>query len=400
MAKNLVRLKMLVSCTSELDAERGLIQRIVADVNRAVEDAHGVTIRPIDWRRDVVPGVASYPQQVVNLQTVDYEIYLGMLGGRFGTPTPKAGSGTEEEFNAAYAKFRTDPTSVRLLFYFRTGVAAGLMDLDPNQLRRVQEFRARLGKEAGVLYCDFASAEEFIQVARDHLLALIANQWNGSRWGAVPGLEPSANETVQRLVEPGGMTEAPEDEPTLLDLRVRSDEAFESAMAAVRDIAELMSASADVDRQWLVTIQGATKSGVTPRAAQALINSKAADFGKRAKLLRELRAKYRSASSDFFSMLSQVVEMQIATGLSTADEVRAGLRKITEADALVRAARDVYSSMAVSVAALPEVTREFRMQKRAFMREVEQLAADIGAWLDSSAGLRSRFMLDEPRGAV
>lgn len=396
MAKQLVRLKMLVSCTSELEAERGLIQRVVNDVNRTIEEVHGVTIRPIDWRRDVVPGIGADAQQVVNVQTTDYEIYFGMLGARFGTPTARAGSGTEEEFNIAYARFRTDPTSVRLLFYFRTGGGAGLMDLDPDQLKRVQEFRTRLGTEAGVLYADFATAEDFIQLARDHVLALVATQWDGARWKGVPGIGPDAGASVQPLVERPALAGPTDDEPTLLDLRVQSDEAFESAMAAVRDIAELMSISADADRQWQARVQGATRSRVTPREAQALVNLKAADFAKRARQLRELRAKYRAAAADFFSTLSQVVELQISTGVSTADEMRAGLGKITQADSIVRAARDVYSNMATSVAALPDATGEFRRQKRAFMREVEQLAADIGAWLDSSATLRSRFNLDGP----
>jgi hypothetical protein len=47
--KPLTRLKMLISCTSELQAERGLVEKLVSDVNRTIEDTYGVTIRVVDW---------------------------------------------------------------------------------------------------------------------------------------------------------------------------------------------------------------------------------------------------------------------------------------------------------------------------------------------------------------
>ena len=43
--------------------------------------------------------------------------------------------------------------------------------------------------------------------------------------------------------------------PGVLDLRVRQDEAFESAMSAVREIANLMSTWAAVDRDWTAKLQ-------------------------------------------------------------------------------------------------------------------------------------------------
>jgi hypothetical protein len=121
-----------------MGAERVLCSSLVSDVNAVVEDAYGVTLRLIDWRRDVVPGIGTDPQQVINLQTSTCEIYLGLLGTRFGTPTPRAGSGTEDEFNVAYERFRSDPTSVRILLYFRLGLLGNVLDIDPDQLKKVQ----------------------------------------------------------------------------------------------------------------------------------------------------------------------------------------------------------------------------------------------------------------------
>jgi hypothetical protein len=396
MAKSVSRLKMLVSCTAELQAERGLLERVVADVNRIIEDADDVTIRLIDWRRDVVPGVGSDAQQVINAQTQDYEIYLGMLGTRFGTPTPRAGSGTEDEFNIAYRRFRADPTSVRLLFYFRTGISGGVMDLDPEQLQRVQNFRDRLGREGGVLFSEFTAAEEFIQLTRDHLVQLIRGQWGDGAWKPILGLEAATESSEADLIAHQPAVASPEnDEPGILDLRVSVDEAFEAATASVRQITELMSRGADSDRAWTARLQASTAAGVTPREAQAVINAKASDFGRRATALRTLRGALRASSEELFDALIQLLELRLGTGMSTADRVRADLATLLSADSVVRAARDTYLSGSASVASLPAPTRQFRTHKRNLMQEVELLAADIGYWLDRSAQLRSRFGVNE-----
>ena len=83
--------------------------------------------------------------------------------------------------------------------------------------------------------------------------------------------------------------------------------------------------------------------------------------------------------------------------------MKAVLRRVIAIDSVVRAARDTYVSVAGSLAALPEPTREFRSQKRGLMQQVEKLSADIGEWLDLSKELRTRFESqddDTPKAAV
>src|SRR4029077_3159743 len=118
------------------------------------------------------------------------------------------------------------------------------------QLRKVQEFRSRIGNEAGVLYCDFATSEEFIRLSRDHLIQLIAQQWAGDTWTSVPGLIPASAAVPALILGQPEPDEDGDDEPFLLDLRVRQDDAFETAMSTVRQIGERMVAWGDADREW------------------------------------------------------------------------------------------------------------------------------------------------------
>jgi hypothetical protein len=48
-----------------------------------------------------------------------YDIFIGMLSTKFGSRTPRAGSGTEEEFNRGYGRFIKNPNELRIVFYFK-----------------------------------------------------------------------------------------------------------------------------------------------------------------------------------------------------------------------------------------------------------------------------------------
>ncbi|MBP7568664.1 MAG: DUF4062 domain-containing protein [Acidobacteria bacterium] len=392
MAIPIARLRLLLSSTSELEAERLLIEEAIADVNRVIEDLCGASIRLVDWRRDVVPGIATDPQRVINEQTGDYDIYVGVLGSRFGTPTPRAGSGTEDEFNAAYARFRTDPTSVRLLFYFRTALVGSVQTLDLDQLRRVQEFRARLTTEKGAFFCDYGSPEEFIKLFRNHVIQLVRTQWAGNAWKPVEGVGPSKPEAIERLVEGETAPADRDDEPELLDLRVEMDAAFAAAMVTLGKVSEWMKRSTEADRTWQLEATRFLGSGNTqPKKAQELVNAKAKDFETRARELRTLTSAFKAASDEFFETTGALVEVQIRSGLSTPEEMSAGLRKLGEADAGARAVRDLYDSLALSVSSLRAPTREFKRQQRNLRLQMEQFSAAVASWLDRSAGLRARF---------
>ena len=51
------------------------------------------------WEKDVFPAFGEDSQDVINKQIgTDYNIFVGIMWKKFGTPTSRAESGTEEEF--------------------------------------------------------------------------------------------------------------------------------------------------------------------------------------------------------------------------------------------------------------------------------------------------------------
>jgi hypothetical protein len=184
MAKQLTGLTVFVSGSSEVEAEKAALRVVLDDLGEVLEKTHGVTLRLIGWPDSVRPGVGADPQSVVNQQVgAEYDIYVGVLGSRFGQGTPRAASGTEEEFREALARFRQQTTSVRVLFYFKQA-ARNPFTLDLGQLQKVREFRDGLGAQ-GVLYRDFEDTAEFASLLRKHLQNLIVDEWKDGCWSQV-----------------------------------------------------------------------------------------------------------------------------------------------------------------------------------------------------------------------
>ena len=88
----------------------------MAQINRIINTIINVVFEVIDWKTHVAPGMGG-PREVINKQIGNYDIFVGIMWKRFGTPTGLAESGTEEEFNTACANWEQFQRP-RILFYF------------------------------------------------------------------------------------------------------------------------------------------------------------------------------------------------------------------------------------------------------------------------------------------
>jgi hypothetical protein len=168
MSRNMVHLSIMAASPSDVAAEREYLEEIVRELNSAWGKTLGVFIDLVRWETVGFPGVGSDPQEVLNTQIGDdYDIFIGLLWHRLGTPTPRAQSGTIEEFERAYQRHIDDPGSIKIMFYFKDAPVSP-SEIDPSQLTKVANFRKRLGEE-GVLYWTFSDRETFGSLLRVHL---------------------------------------------------------------------------------------------------------------------------------------------------------------------------------------------------------------------------------------
>lgn len=196
MAKQVSELSIFVASPSDVAEERDLLEDVVKELNLQWSRIKGVRLELVRWETHSYPGVSSDPQAVINEQIGDdYDIFVGILWKRFGTATPRAGSGTEEEFDRAYERHKTDPNKLRIMIYFKTG-DVDLSEIDVEQLGRVRDFQSRLGPK-GTLFWEFSSSKDFSTFVRMHLSHCVED-W-GKKWGSgAMAAEPEA--TLQPCV--------------------------------------------------------------------------------------------------------------------------------------------------------------------------------------------------------
>jgi hypothetical protein len=181
MPRHLTQLSVFVSGPSDVESEKSATRSVIDQLNKQLEKTHSITLRGWLWPDDVRPGVNTDPQAEINRQIgLTYDIYVGILSTRFGTSTPRAGSGTEEEFLAALSRHRENSSQVRLLFYFRRNTEDPY-SIDLGELQRVKSFRESLSPQ-GVLYRDFRDPSDFVQQLKEHLYNLVVDEWDGSSW--------------------------------------------------------------------------------------------------------------------------------------------------------------------------------------------------------------------------
>ena len=164
-------LTIFVASPSDVSDERDRLDTIVHEVNSAHARRTGVRLELLRWERDVSPAVGKDPQAVVNDQIPqDYDIFVGILWNRLGSPTSRADSGTVEEYEMAKERHDKDPDSVRLMLYFKDSPPPTMEGFEPDQYKKVQEFRSRVGNEA--IYRGFFAVDDFANSIRLDLTKL------------------------------------------------------------------------------------------------------------------------------------------------------------------------------------------------------------------------------------
>jgi Domain of unknown function (DUF4062) len=198
MPKTETILKIFVSSPNDVANEKSAVVEAVEETNRTWSDFLGVRMEAITCESHCRPGIGDDAQQVINGQLPDYDIYLGILWQRFGTSTSRFGSGTEEEFEIAYKKYKENPADIGILFYFKDEPIHP-SKTDPAQLVKVQEFQKKLGPK-GILYWGFESIGEFRQLVRIHLSKELQKHTSksASNTGNIPDLESLKNESEKQ----------------------------------------------------------------------------------------------------------------------------------------------------------------------------------------------------------
>ena len=166
-------LRVFIASPSDVSGEREALRRLLRDINDVLtflDPKRNLRVELVGYETDSYPDFGS-PQDVINRQIpVDYDIFVGVMWKRCGTPTKTAPSGTIEEYRRACEK-RKQGGLPRIMFYFCDEPIALPSEEELLQLGEVLKFRREVNGLG--LTSSYPSHAEFIEHVRGGLLRAI-----------------------------------------------------------------------------------------------------------------------------------------------------------------------------------------------------------------------------------
>lgn len=358
--------RVFVAAPDDVQDEATALSELVEELNRAHSLRTGVRLDVLNWRTDVVPGMGTDPQAVINDQIGSkYDIFLGILWARFGMPTPRAGSGTEEEFEVARRRYQSDPNSVHVMLYFKNAPIAP-DDIDPAQLAAVRGFRSRVGNQA--LYCTFADHDEFVNLARLHLTRHI-QFWADSQ------SSKNAPRSISAAVAVATLPVEAEGEEGFLDLLDTATKSLEEATHAMSLIGELQSENAARTKLNTTQLEAIAQAPTDQRnrLVKQVFDIVASDLNNLAKGLNDQSAIFAAAFAASMEATSKALAYQEFWPSVKPAEREQYAEAVTQIEATAPVMDRNLAELSATIAGLPRVTTVFNRAKKNAMAAINDV---------------------------
>ncbi len=161
MAKSVVKYDLLISCPGDVQDEIDLIKDCVEEFNERFSDTLGVMVQTRHWKTSSYSQSGGKPQDLLNEQFVnDCDAAVAVFWTRFGTPTDRYESGTEEEIEIML-------DAGRQVFMYFSDKPFSPSKIDSDQYAKIMSFRDKY-KDKGI-YFMYDSNDEFRKLFFSHL---------------------------------------------------------------------------------------------------------------------------------------------------------------------------------------------------------------------------------------
>lgn len=161
MSKDIKQYDLLISCPGDVESEIRIIDEVVNQFNVQYSDVLGISVRTKHWSNSSYAQSGAKPQELLNEQFInDCDAAVAIFWTRFGSPTDKFGSGTEEEINIMLA------TGKQVFMYFSDKPIAPTLH-DKIGYEKTKEFKSKY--ESKGLYSTYQSDDEFRKKFFAHL---------------------------------------------------------------------------------------------------------------------------------------------------------------------------------------------------------------------------------------
>ena len=164
---------IFVSSAKELQSDRDLVANTIKEIGKTSTKYH---FKIFEFR-DVAPEFGAHPQVIINKRLPKFDIYIGLMGDRFGSSTERYGSGTEEEFrDALLLKKKDDRIHVSLMFKITDTQLHSLNAEQLTQFQEVRSFQQNISSEG--VYRDYKTPDDLAGLTRSIINTFITNEEN------------------------------------------------------------------------------------------------------------------------------------------------------------------------------------------------------------------------------
>lgn len=171
MAKTITEYQLFFAHPSDIVEEYEIASIVIEEWNRQHGIKLGARIQMTSWSTHSYPATGDRPQAIINKQVVDdADIVVGIFWSKFGSPTGKSDSGTEEEIR------RSIKNQKKVMLYF-SDRPLNPSKLNIEQYSKIQTFKNEF-KDSGI-YWLVNNSEDFETYFRQHLASLM-NEFIGS----------------------------------------------------------------------------------------------------------------------------------------------------------------------------------------------------------------------------
>jgi len=377
MTQTITLYKIFVASPSDLNDERVLIEEIVEELNLSTFNNSDIKIELVKWETHVNPGVGKYPQQVINTDINNvYDVFIGLLWSKFGTPTEKYGSGTEEEFYNAYSKYKELPSSVKIMFYFKQ--AAIPMDkIDTDSITSIRKFKSGLG-EKGILYWVYNTIEEFQKLLRIHLTRKIQEIHQNE-------IRPAT--LIKKVEEPE------EEELGLLDYMEIGEESFDGIEEILLRMTDAINwiGKKFTERTAEINMQISINPKMGNKAKRRLVNAGAFDmhsFNTRLKTEIPIFAETYKKGIDSFS---NAIKISMDFQADEEEDIDNAIESIDSFVDSIEEANQVCIEFRNTMDGFPRMTKEFNNANRQGSKTLTDLVNEFDIAVNLSKALKKEF---------
>lgn len=190
--------KIFLASPGDTDAERLAAEEVVEEINKSIGSRDNFRLELLKWENDTYPSVGEDGQDVINKQIgSEYQIFVGIMWKKFGSPTKRAGSGTEDEFNLAYKRY-TSKKDIQIMFYFNSSPIP--QDADLVQFQKVREFKKKI-EDLGAYHKPFDSTKDFEKKLRMDLTRYVKDILKEEIQEAVIGKPEEQRQVIPEIKE-------------------------------------------------------------------------------------------------------------------------------------------------------------------------------------------------------